>query len=102
MIDERKLTEVEFYKKANVSRSLFSKIRCNVDFQPNKKTALLLAIALELSLDETEDLLDRAGITLSSSKKFDLIIKYFIINQNHDIFEINTALFECNCPLLQE
>ena len=102
LIDERGLTDVQVYKKANFSRKLFSKIRCNVDFQPNKKTALSLAIALELSLEETEDLLDCAGVTLSSSKKFDLIIKYFIINKNYDLFEINTALFEYNCPLLQE
>ena len=102
LIDERNLTDVQVYKKANISRKLFSKIRCNVDFQPNKKTALSLAIALELTLEETEDLLDRAGVTLSSSKKFDLIIKYFILNKSYDLFEINTALFEYNCPLLQE
>lgn len=102
LIDERNLTDVDVYKKANISRKLFSKIRCNADYQPNKKTALSLAIALKLDLEETEDLLDRAGLSLSSSKKFDLVIKYFILNKNYDIFEINTALFEYNLPLLQE
>ena len=102
LIDERNLTDVEVYKKANISRKLFSKIRCNPDFQPNKKTALSLSIALKLTLEETEDLLDRAGLSLSSSKKFDLVIKYFILTGNYDIFEINTALFEYNLPLLQE
>lgn len=94
LIDRRGLTDPEVYRKANIDRKHFSKIRSNKDYMPGKRTALALAIALELSLDETKDLLARAGLTLSPSIVSDLIIGYCIETGNYDIYEINCILFK--------
>ncbi|MCD8075387.1 MAG: macro domain-containing protein [Lachnospiraceae bacterium] len=102
LIDERGLSDVDVYKRANMDRKLFSKIRCNENYKPKKKTALALAIALKLNLDDTVDLLKRAELALSPSNKSDLIIEYFISRQEYDIYSINLALFEHGQPILGE
>ncbi len=100
LIDRTGKTDTEVYKKANIDRKLFSKIRNNANYKPSKSTAVALAVALELDLDETRDFIARAGFALSRSSKFDVIIEYFLSHGKYNIYEINEALFAFDQPLL--
>ena len=100
LIDEKGLSDPYVYKRANLDRKLFSKIRCNPDYCPSRKTVIALAIALELTLDETADLLSRAGYAFSPGSKADLIVEFCILNKIYDIFEVDMLLFKYGQPTL--
>ena len=100
LINSKGKAESEVYKRANIDRRLFSKIRTDKGYRPKKETIVALAVALELTLDETSDLLERAGFALSRSMVFDVIVEYFITLGKYDIFEINNVLYEYDQTLL--
>ena len=100
LIDKTGKKDSEIYKKANISKQHFSKIRNDPNYKPKKPTAIALALALELDLEETKDLIGRAGYALTNSSKFDLIVQYFIQQKNYNVVEINIALYEFDQSLL--
>ena len=100
LIDKTGKKDSDIYKKANVDRKLFSKIRNNPAYKPSKITAVAFALALELNLEETQNFIGRAGYTLSHSSKFDIIVEYFILHKNYNVFEIDAVLFRYDQPLI--
>ena len=100
LIDKSGKKDSEIYKKACLSKQHFSKIRNNPNYKPTKSTAIALALALELDLEQTKDLIGRAGYALTNSSKFDLIIRYFIEQKNYNVVEINIVLYDFDQSLL--
>ena len=100
LLDERGLTDAQVYRRANISRQLFSKIRSHADYRPTKPTAVALAMALGLTLPETQELLAHAGLTLSRSSRFDVIVEFYLSRGVHDVMTVNEALFAYDQPLL--
>ena len=94
------MKDSQIYNLANVSRQHFSKIRNNPNYKPTKPTALAFAIALQLDLEQTKDLIGRAGYALTNSSKFDVIVRFFIESGNYNMMDINTTLFEFDQTLL--
>lgn len=100
IIDEKGMKDSEVYKRANLDRRLFSKIRCDINYLPSKNTALALAIGLELDIDETKSFLEKAGFALSKSILTDVIVEFYILKKDYDIFKINQALDDYKLRLL--
>ena len=100
LVDERGMTDAQCYKRANISKQVFSRLRSNSQYKPSKPTALALAVALELNPDETRALLEKAGLTLSHSLKLDVIVEFFLNERRFNVTEINEVLFDHDQPLL--
>ena len=100
LIDRKGLTDAECYKRANIDKRLFSKIRSNPNYRPSKPTVLAFAVALHLSLAKTNQLLEKAGLALTRSSKFDVIIEFFLTTQNYNLSEINQVLYQYDQPCL--
>ena len=98
LIEDRGMTNAEVYKRAVVDRKVFSKIKNDEDYHPQKITALCLCIGAKLNLDETRDLLGRAGYALSPSDRTDIIFSYFIENGIYDMIELDIVLEEYGLP----
>ena len=92
MIKAKGLDEVEIYKKAGMSRQVFSNIRSDPQYHPKKNTIFALAVGMNLSIDETAELLDAAGYSFTCTSKTDLIVQYFMFQKEYDIDSINEAL----------
>ena len=99
-IDESGMTDAQCYKKANIDRKLFSKIKNNKHYKPSKTTAVALGLALELPMEELKDLLGKAGYSMTHASKFDIIVEYFVEQGNYDVFETNEALFAFDQSLI--
>ena len=100
LIDAKGISDVTAYKKSNIDRKLFSKIRSNKKYSPTKRTVLAFTVGLGLSVEEADDLMARAGYAFSPCHKRDLIVLWFLENQNYDINQVNAALFDYDQELL--
>ena len=100
LIEAKGMTHAQAYRKANIDRKHFNKIKNNKNYKPTKYTAIAFAIALELTLSQTKELMETAGLALSKSNLFDVIVSFFIENKRYDVFELNEVLFEYDLPLL--